>query len=155
MSQFKPTITTKLKRKGLRTFSGGKYNTGGKEYKLSRESLERLSFIQKLPCVFHSNSLHFPFNFLSLCLSLSLLSSRSHAELLLQGHDCRLASRLISLFIPLSHSWLTNRKKGKTRFQFLSAVSWKSLKGIEGQRIGSMFPVSCTCRSSTGVSAGG
>lgn len=43
-------------------------------------------------------------------------------------------------------------KNGKALFPFLSAVSWKSLKGTEGQRISSIFPVSCPCCSSTGSS---
>lgn len=120
---------------------------------MSRESLERLSFIQKPPRVFHSNSLHFPFNFLSLCLLLSLLSSRSHAELQLQGHDCRLASRLISLFILLSHSWLTNTKREDALPVFKCSKLKKSQRNrrTENQFI---FPVSCVCRSSTGFSTG-
>lgn len=64
---------------GSRNFSGVN-TTLGKKYKLSRESLERLSFIQKPSCVFHSNSLHFPFHFPSLCLSLSLSSPLGPAK---------------------------------------------------------------------------
>lgn len=85
------------------------------------------------PCVFHSNSLHFPFNFLSLCLSLSLLSSLSHAELQLRGHDCRLASRLIILFIPLSHSWLTNTKR-EDALPVLSAVKAEKISKEQKRR---------------------
>lgn len=50
-------------------FFGVKYNT--EKYKPSRESLERLSFIQKLHGISHSKFTSFSFNFLSLCLSLS------------------------------------------------------------------------------------
>lgn len=73
-------------------------------------------------------SIHFIFHLISsLFVSRSLSSLQSHAELLLWGHDCRLASSLISLFIPLSHSWLTNTKRRRMRFPVLSAVSWKKV----------------------------
>lgn len=95
-------------------------------------------------CIFHSNSLHFPFHFPSLCLWRSLVSSQSscYGDMIVV-----LLSRLISLFIYRSRTLGSrNTKKGRRASSFLSAVSWKSLKGTEGQSISSIFPVELAIR---------
>lgn len=129
----------------MRTLSGGKYNTG-KKNKLSTESLERLSFIQKTLLCLSLQFIHFPLNFSPLCLS---ISSLSHAEVLLRGRDCRLASRLMSLLILLSCCWLTNPKKEDVLPVF-KCSKLRKVRGTEGQRTSSYFQSAMFGRWSTG-----
>lgn len=91
---------------------------------MSRESLERLSFIQ-IPSLASFPPIHFIFHLISFLLSLvsRSLSSPSLSLANFLQHDCRLASRRIKSFHTALALLAREYKKGRHTSRFLSAVS--------------------------------
>lgn len=123
---------------------------GGKKQIEQRKSLRDCpSFRKKRLSLRFTSFFHFTS---SLFVSRSLSSPlRPRAELLLKGHDCRLASRLISLLTPLSHSWLTNTKMEDVLPVFKCSKLKRSQRK-RGKESVKYFQSVCICCSSTWAS---